>query len=220
MHKKEIIPTLFALDKVSFNKKLEVLKVFSKKIQIDFMDGKFTPNSSISLNEINEILEFKNIEFELHLMAYEPEQYIGKIKKLGIKKVLIQFEAFETNTELTYSIDSFRKKDIEVFLVLNPGTDVEEAYPYISEVSGIMLMSVWPGKEGQKFIENTYNKIEQLRKNYPKVLIQIDGGVSEKNCEKLLSAGSDILSVGSYITSNLNPKENFDKLNIMIKQVK
>ena len=94
MHKKEVIPTLFALDKENFNKKLTKIS-FSKKIHLDFMDGKFTQSSSILLNDMNEILNFKKIDFEIHLMAYEPEQYIGKIKKLGIKKVLIQFEAFE-----------------------------------------------------------------------------------------------------------------------------
>lgn len=220
MHKKEIIPTLFALDKGAFKKKLDTLSIFSKKIHIDFMDGKFTQGQSVSLNEMTDISEFKNINFELHLMAFEPEQYIGKIKKLGIKKVLIQFEAFETNTELTYSIDSFREKEVEVFLVLNPGTDVEEAFPYISEVNGIMIMSVWPGKEGQKFIENTYNKIITLRNKYSNVTIQIDGGISDKNSQKLIETGADILSVGSYISSNQNPKENFENLNLILKKVK
>lgn len=220
MHKKEIIPTLFALDKSIFKKKLDKIGKFSNKIHLDFMDGKFTPSSSVSLNDMSDILEFKNVEFEIHLMAFEPEQYISKIKKLGIKKVLIQFEAFETNTELMYSIDLFKEKELKVFLVINPTTDVEEVYPYIDEVSGIMLMSVWPGKEGQKFIENTYNKIIELRENQPKVLIQIDGGVSESNTELLLKAGADILSVGSYITSSENSHENLEKLNLIIKKFK
>ncbi len=217
MHKKEIIPTLFALERGIFKKKLDLISTFSKKIHIDFMDGKFTQNSSIVLNDMDDILNYKNIEFEIHLMAYEPEQYIGKIKKLGIKKVLIHFEVFETNTELTYSIESFREKGLEVFLVLNPSTDVEEAFPYIDEVNGIMLMSVWPGMQGQKFIENSYKKIEKLRENYPKVLIQLDGGISDINAKKLLQSRVNILSVGSYISSNINPENSFQLLNSIIK---
>lgn len=217
MNKKEIIPTLFALDKSVFEKKLQKLSKFSNKIHIDFMDGKFTSSSSVSINEMNQILEIKNIDFEIHLMAFEPEQYVSKIKKLGIKKVLIQFEAFETNTELMYSLELFKEKELKVFLVINPTTDVEEVFPYIDEISGIMLMSVWPGKEGQKFIENTYNKLVELRKNYPNVLIQVDGGISEINCEALFKAGADILSVGSYVSSSENSFENFEKLSSIAK---
>ena len=219
MHKKEVIPTLFALDKESFDKKLNKIK-FSKKIHLDFMDGKFTQCSSVSLNDMSEILNFKNIDFEIHLMAYEPEQYIGRIKKLGIKKVLIQFEAFETNTELMYSIESFKERELEVFLVINPGTDLEEVSPYFDEVSGIMLMSVWPGKEGQKFIENTYTKLVEIRKKFPKLIIQVDGGISEKNAFEILKVGADILSVGSYISSNENAEESFNKLSQILNSMK
>jgi len=219
MHKKEVIPTLFALDKENFNKKLTKIS-FSKKIHLDFMDGKFTQSSSILLNDMNEILNFKKIDFEIHLMAYEPEQYIGKIKKLGIKKVLIQFEAFETNTELMYSIETFKERELEVFLVINPGTDLEEVYPYFEEVSGVMLMSVWPGKEGQKFIENTYNKLLEIRKKFPNVIIQVDGGISEKNASEILKTGADILSVGSYISSNENAEESFNKLSQILNSMK
>ncbi len=219
MHKKEVIPTLFALDKEIFNRKLTKIS-FSKKIHLDFMDGKFTQNSSISLNDMSDILNFKKIDFEIHLMAYEPEQYIGKIKKLGIKKVLIQFEAFETNTELMYSIESFKERELEVFLVINPGTDLEEVYPYFDEVSGVMLMSVWPGAEGQKFIENTYNKLLEIRKKFPKIIIQVDGGISEKNALEILKSGVDILSVGSYISSNLNAEESFNKLSQILNSMK
>ena len=219
MHKKEVIPTLFALDKENFNRKLTKIS-FSKKIHLDFMDGKFTQSSSISLNDMNEILNFKTIDFEIHLMAYEPEQYIGKIKKLGIKKVLIQFEAFETNTELMYSIETFKERELEVLLVINPGTDLEEVYPYFNEVSGVMIMSVWPGKEGQKFIENTYNKLLEIRKKFPNVIIQVDGGISEKNASEILKSGADILSVGSYISSNENAEENFNKLSQILNSIK
>ncbi len=216
MHKKEVIPTLFALDKESFDKKLEKIK-FSKKIHLDFMDSKFVPNKSTSISDMNSILNYPEIEFEIHLMAFEPEQYIGKIKKLNIKKVLIQFEAFETDTELTYSLECFREKELKIYLVINPGTELEDVYPYFNEVDGIMLMSVWPGKEGQKFIVNTLNRISEVRTKYPAISIQVDGGVNDSNSLQIITAGANILSIGSYISSDKNPKESFDKVIQIIK---
>ena len=215
MQKKKVIPTIFALDKKSFDIKLEKLK-FAQIIHIDFMDGKFVSNKSVELNDIEIISDYKNIEFELHLMAYEPEQYIGKIKRLGIKRVLIQFEAFETDTELIYSLECFKDKEIEVFLVINPGTELEDVYSYFDDVKGIMLMSVWPGKEGQKFIENTLNRIKEVKNKYPKYTVQIDGGINDENASKIINSGADILSIGSYISSKENAKENFDKISNLL----
>jgi len=213
---KEVIPTLFALNNETFNKKLNLLN-FSNKIHIDYMDGKFVENKSIEINEIQNILNFPKIEFELHLMAYTPEIYASKIKKLKINKVLIQYEAFDSETELNYSLNCFKEKGIQIFLVINPGTDINEVMNYFDEIDGVMLMSVWPGKEGQKFIENTYNKIIEIRKKYPKTIIQVDGGINEENAKKLFEIGANIISVGSYISSNENPKEQFNKLEKIIK---
>lgn len=215
MLQKELIPTVFALDKETFDKKLEKLS-FSKKLHLDFMDGKFTEKSSLSIKEMESISNHREIEFEIHLMAYEPEQYIGKISKLGISKVLLQFEAFETDSELSYSIDTFKQRGIEVFLVLNPGTDIEEATPYIDEIEGVMLMSVWPGMEGQNFISNTYTKIKKLKESFPNLTVQIDGGIKTDNAREILKSGADILSVGSFISSSKIPEEKYTELSSVL----
>lgn len=211
----KIIPTNFALDKKTFEEKLEKLK-FSPKIHLDFMDGKFTQNKSISLDEMSKIKDMNNF-FEIHLMAYNPEQYLHKILELNIRKVLIQEEIFKEKKNIKKTIDIFKTHDLELFIVLNPDTNINRIKSYLKYIDGIMIMSVWPGKQGQKFIENTYQKIQEIRdfvcEGYP---LQIDGGINDKNIKKLIDASANILSIGSFISSNENPEKVFNKLKKMI----
>lgn len=213
----QIIPTVFALDKISFDKKLECLS-FCKKLHLDFMDGEFTKNKSVQFLDMNKILEYSNIFFEVHLMAKNPILYLDKILEFNIKKVLIQFEIFKTETDLKNCVSNFKEKNIEVFLVVNLQTDVGDILKYIPQFNGVMFMSVFPGVEGQKFIVDTLDKIRHLRMFYPKLKIQIDGGIKDENIKKVIKMGVDIVSVGSYISSNKNPKESFEKLEKIINK--
>lgn len=207
----QIIPTDFALDKKTFENKLDQLS-FSDKIHIDFMDGKFTNKKSISLGEMSKIKEMNNF-FEIHLMAYNPEKYLEKIKKLNIKKVLIQEEVFETLDDIKKTINIFKTDDLELFIVLNPETKFVRIKPILKLIDGIMLMSVNPGAEGQEFIENIFDKIKEIREFVgEEFIIQVDGGINDKNAKKIIETGANILSIGSYISSNKNSKEVYFKL--------
>ncbi len=211
----EIIPTNFALDKNTFNTKLELLK-FSTKIHIDFMDGKFTNQKSISLDEMSKLKNTAQFK-EIHLMAYNPEKYLKKIIELKIQKVLIQEEVFKTKEDIKKAIDTFKQHNLELFIVLNPDTNINRIKSLSEYIDGIMIMSVWPGKEGQKFIEKTYNKIKEVRdfvcEGYP---IQIDGGINSENIKKLIENSANILSIGSAISSQKNPKKEFEKFEKII----
>lgn len=211
----EIIPTLFALDKKEFNRKLESLK-FSKKIHIDFMDGRFTEKKSVSLDDMGKILEYYDTKFSIHLMAYEPLKYLKKIKELGIEKVLIQAEVYGKD-ELFDVVEEFKENDLKVFVVLNPKTDIDEIYDLIGDIDGVMIMSVWPGKEGQEFIQSSLDKITELRDLHFDFNIQVDGGVNDTNAKEIVNAGANILSIGSYISGSENPEENYKKLTSLIK---
>jgi ribulose-phosphate 3-epimerase len=175
----EIIPTLFALDKMTFERKLKLLS-FSRKIHIDFMDGKFVSSKSVEIENMKSILDLNDVEFQIHLMVYNPEEYVEKIKSLGITKVLIQEEVFKTSQDIKRAIDVFKKNDFELFIVLNPSTKIDRIKSFLEIIDGIMVMSVWPGLEGQKFIEDTYDKIKEIRdfvgEGFP---IQVDGGVKD-----------------------------------------
>lgn len=215
----EIIPTVFALDKISFDKKLESLS-FCKKLHLDFMDGEFTKNKSVLFSDMNNILEYSNIFFEVHLMAKNPILYLDKILEFNIKKVLIQFEIFKTEKDLKNCVSNFKEKNIEVFLVVNPQTDVGDILKFVPLFDGVMFMSVVPGCEGQKFILDTLDKIRHLKMFYPKLKIQIDGGIKDENILQVVKSGVEIVSVGSYISSNSDPKKSLDKLEKLVLKVK
>mgnify|MGYP001443788597 CR=1 FL=1 len=213
----KIIPTIFALDSETFEKKLKILE-FCDEIHLDFMDGEFTKKSTVSFSDMKNILNYPDKNFQVHLMAKNPIQYINQIKLLGIKTVLIQEEVFETCDDLGNCIHQFKDLDINVYIVLNPTTGFDRVCKFFEIIDGVMLMSVVPGAEGQAFIENTYNKVKELsgmiEGSFP---IQIDGGVSIENSEKLKNCGANNLCVGSYISSSDTPFENYQKLVDSIK---
>ena len=213
----KIIPTVFALDTETFEKKLKILE-FCENIHIDFMSGDFTPKATVNFSEMNSILKYPNKTFQVHLMAKNPIQYINSIKFLNTKTVLIQEEVFETKDDLSNCIHQFKDEGIDVFVVLNPDTSYDRVKNFFDIIDGIMLMSVFPGAEGQPFIENTYNKIEELKSmigdSFP---IQIDGGVSDLNSELLIKSGANNLCVGSFVSSSKDPFSNYQKLVNLIK---
>ena len=213
----KIIPTIFALNSETFEKKLKILE-FAPEIHLDFMDGEFTSKSTVSFSEMNSVLGHSDKVFEVHLMAKNPIQYINSIKLLGISRVLIQEEVFETCDDLGNCIHQFKDEGIEVYIVLNPVTNFDRVKKYFEIIDGIMIMSVVPGAEGQAFIEHTYNKVSELNTliegSFP---IQIDGGVSDLNSKKLVVSGANNLCVGSYISSSETPFENYQKLVNLIK---
>lgn len=216
MIENKIIPTIFALDNSTFNKKLEALD-FVSNIHLDFMDGKFTSRKTIPLSEMSLVLACPEIEFGLHLMAYDPIQYLSRIKWLGIKKVLIQYSVFDSDDDLISTIDKFKENNIEVYLVINPDIDAQKVLDFSDKIDGCMLMSVVPGAEGQAFIEGTYDKIKFLRENGFDKVIQIDGGINLDNCQRLKDLGANYLSVGSSISSSESPKDSYEKLLSLIK---
>lgn len=204
----EIIPTLFALDNSSFNKKIEKLK-FSKSIHFDFMDKSMTKQESIPLEYLNKIP--KNIKKEVHLMTLNPEKYTEIINKINPSKILIHYEC----ENLNQIIQKFTNSKIKIFIVLNPKTKLIGKLP--DNINGIMCMTVDPGKEGQEIIEETLEKTKKLRKKYPTLPIQIDGGINENTIGKIKNYPIDILSIGSAISNSENPKESKKKLEKLLK---
>lgn len=213
----KVIPTLFALNKKQFNEKLEKLN-FLNELHIDFMDGKFTRNKSLSIQAMEEIKKCPEIDFQIHLMVKEPLKYLNKIKKYSnIKTVFIQLESFFTNKDLDDTIEKFKENGFKVGIVLNPETKVKEIEYYIPELSAVMFMSVWPGAEGQKFIRNVLEQVKILKRDFPIIDIQIDGGINNKTIILAKNAGVNIFCVGSYISGGDDVKEKYEELFEMVK---
>lgn len=217
----KIVPTVFALNKKDFDLKLKKLD-FCSELHLDFMDATFTNKNSVSIEHMSLIKKYPNIDFGIHLMVDYPELYLKKILKYdNIKLVLFHIEPFENNIdELFRTINLYKNKGFAVGLVLNPKTDVKEISLLLKEIKCVMFMSVWPGAEGQEFISEVLTQIKILRDKSKDIYILIDGGINDKTILDAKNSGVNIFCVGSYVSSNPNPKENFEKLNEIISENK
>lgn len=168
------------------------------------MDGKFVNNNSVKPRFIPDLSKYKN-DFEAHLMVIDPEKYYEKIKNKGFKKIIVHLESFE-NEKITKNFFEYIKKQKQTpVIAINPETKL--TIEIIKMFDFFLIMGVNPGKEKQKLITITYNKIKKIKKINPKARIQVDGGVTPINSKKLFKAGANYLNSGSYISSSKNPKK-------------
>lgn len=177
-------------------------------IHIDVMDNKFVPNYQFPLNEVKKLAKISNKLFDVHLMVEEPEKYI---KELNIKNV----DSITIHIEISQNIDNLirliRSYGIEVGIAIKPNTNLNRLNKYLEKVDKILIMSVEPGFGGQKFIDNTVNRITEIRNKKADILIEVDGGINDETIDKIKYI-SDIAVVGSYITNNENYQEAINKL--------
>lgn len=180
---------------------------------LDIMDGVFVPNISFGLPIVKAIKSIAKKPLDVHLMIVRPERYISDFQKAGADILTIHYEA---STHLHRSISEIKKEGMKAGIVLNPHTPVNVLEDIITEVDLVLLMSVNPGFGGQRFIENTYNKISKLKnlisKTNSKSLIEIDGGVTLKNASKLVNTGADVLVAGNTVFSTTDPISIIHKL--------
>lgn len=181
-------------------------------LHIDIMDGKFVKNSTWNCLDVKNILPNTSKPLDIHLMVEDIEKYINDFSILNPKYITFHLEATDNPIKI---IKLIKEKNIGVGISIKPNTDVSKLLPYLSLVDLVLVMSVEPGQGGQKFLDNSVEKINYLYqvrndKNYNYV-IEVDGGVNNttiENCRKC-----DIVVVGSYITKN-NYEESIKSLNL------
>ena len=180
---------------------------------IDVMDGVFVPNISFGMPVIHAINKIAKKTMDVHLMIVEPEKYISNFKKLGADILTIHLEACN---HINRTIHKIKEEGMQSGIAINPHTPISSLNDIINDVDLVYLMSVNPGFGGQIFIENTYNKIIDLKKlieqKNSKAEIQIDGGVNTSNARKLVDCGADILVAGSFVFKSDNPIEIISNL--------
>ncbi len=181
-------------------------------IHIDVMDGKFVEDKQFSkINEINSINIISNKKLDIHLMVEKPKYYLRKLKDMNIEFVTVHIEI---EKEISSIIKTIKGKGYKAGLAIKPETDIKELIPYLPDIELVLVMSVEPGKGGQKFKSSTTKKIQELRKiideNNYNVLIEVDGGINEDTIEKVTDA--DIAVVGSYIIKSDNYYKNIQNL--------
>ena len=184
---------------------------------LDVMDGVFVPNITFGTPILEVFKKYATKHLDAHLMIVNPENYIEKFASLGANTITVHYEACDN---LQNTINQIKKLNVKAGVAINPDTDVSVLYSLINEIDLICLMSVFPGFSGQKFIPDTFERLEKLKKiitdKNSQTMIQIDGGVSIDNAKKLVSLGADILVAGSFVFKSEDASTTIKKLNSVI----
>ncbi len=211
---KLVAPSILAVD---FNKLGEQIRMLNQSeadfVHCDVMDGVFVPNISFGIPVISAVNSISEKPLDVHLMIVNPDKYITDFYNVGAKIITVHYEAC---THLHRTIQQIKSLGIKASVCLNPHTPVFMLEDIISDVDMVLLMSVNPGFGGQKFIENTYKKVSELkeliaRKNSD-AMIEVDGGVNFEVGRKLYEAGADILVAGSFVFTANNLVETIAQL--------
>ena len=180
---------------------------------IDIMDGVFVPNISFGMPVLEAITRHAKKTIDVHLMIVEPDKYIKTFADLGANNLTVHYEAC---THLHRTLQAIKAEGMKAGVAINPHTNVLLLEDTIKDIDLVCLMSVNPGFGGQSFIENTYKKIVQLReiivRNNADTLIEIDGGVSDKNAVELVQKGADVLVAGNFVFKSGNPTQTIADL--------
>jgi ribulose-phosphate 3-epimerase len=211
---KIIAPSLLSANFGNLSDDVEMInKSDAEWLHLDIMDGVFVPNISFGIPVVKAVRKLTDKFLDTHLMIVEPDKYIDRFADCGVDMLNLHYEAC---THLHRAIQRIHSCDMKAGVTLNPSTPVAMLEDIVCDVDMVLLMAVNPGFGGQPFIENTYNKVTQLkelllRKN-SKALIEVDGGVNHTNAPKLFEAGADVLVAGQYVFGAKNPQEAIRKL--------
>ena len=203
----KIAPSILASDFANLQKEIEMLNASEADyIHVDIMDGVFVPNISFGMPVLQAIAKHAKKPLDTHLMIVDPDRYIKIFADLGCATLTVHFEAC---THLHRTLQAIKDHGMKAGVALNPHTNVSLLEDVINDIDLVCLMSVNPGFGGQSFIENTYKKVRQLKeiitRNNASTLIEIDGGVTNKNAKQLVDAGADVLVAGSYVFGAQDP---------------
>jgi len=209
-----VAPSLLSADFLNLEKDIEMVNQSEADwFHLDIMDGLFVPNISFGFPVLEKIHEKATKPLDVHLMIVDPDRYVKRFKEAGAYLISVHYEACQ---HLHRSIYAIRNLGIKAGVVLNPHSPVHLLSSIIKDVDLVLLMSVNPGYGGQKFIPETYSKIEQLKDMIQEkgsdALIEIDGGVDLSNASEIIQCGADVLVAGNAVFSSPDPQEAIHQL--------
>lgn len=197
---------MLAADFLHLEKDIETVNRYADIFHLDVMDGAFVPNISFGFPVIEAIASKAEKPMDVHLMIIEPEKYVDRFAALGAEMISFHLNASKDPAALLKHI---RSLGVKAGLVINPDIPVEELFPYLQDADYVLLMSVFAGFGGQKFIEATYDRIRILKAEIGRqgldIKIEVDGGVSASNAAALAEAGAEIFVAGSAVFKAEDP---------------
>jgi ribulose-phosphate 3-epimerase len=214
-----IAPSILAADFANLQRDIEMINQSEADwFHIDIMDGVFVPNISFGMPVLEAITKHAKKTIDVHLMIVDPDRYIKTFAQLGANNLSVHYEACP---HLHRTLQAIKAEGMKAGVAINPHTPVSLLQDIIKDIDLVCIMSVNPGFGGQSFIEHTYTKIKQLReiilKNNAQTLIEIDGGVTDKNAKQLVDAGADILVAGNFVFKASNPTEIIKNLKALVR---
>ncbi len=205
---------MLAADFLHLDSELEMInRSEAQWLHLDVMDGVFVPNISFGFPVLEAVAKKCQKALDVHYMIVHPEQYIKQTAKLGAMMMNVHVEAC---THLHRTVQEIHNAGMKAGVTLNPASPVSLLEDIIDDVDMVLLMSVNPGFGGQKFIENTIQKVKRLRRLIDErganVLIEVDGGVQAETAPRLVQAGVDVLVSGSYVFKSPTPEQTIHQL--------
>ena len=210
----KIAPSILSADFANLGRDIEMINGSNADlIHVDVMDGVFVPNISLGLPVVNAIKRIAQKPLDVHLMIVQPEKFINDFKNAGASILTVHYEAC---THLHRTIYAIKESGMKAGVALNPHTPINLLKEIIKDIDLVCLMSVNPGFGGQKFIENTYSKIAELKtlsaSQNEGLMIEIDGGVTLQNYKKLVNTGANVLVAGNTVFASQNPVDTINSL--------
>ena len=209
-----IAPSVLAADFANLQRDVEMINNSQADwFHIDIMDGVFVPNISFGMPVLEAIAKHATKTIDVHLMIVDPDRYIKTFADLGANVLTVHYEACN---HLHRTLQAIKAEGMLAGVAINPHTSIDLLEEVINDIDLVFIMSVNPGFGGQSFIENTYNKVTKLKdliiQKGANTIIEIDGGVTNKNARALVEAGADVLVAGSFVFKAENPTATIEDL--------
>lgn len=206
-----ISPSLLAADFSKLESEIKMIEPHTEWLHLDVMDGHFVPNISFGIPVIRSLRKVTDLFFDVHLMISHPLSYIDAFAGAGADMICFHIECEDDPDEVIRSIHSHGKM---AGLAISPDTDIYRLVPYLPKIEMVLVMSVYPGFGGQKFIPQSCSRLREVKglvmrlpEEKHDMYIQVDGGIDEHTARLVKEAGANVLVSGSYVFRNSNPAQ-------------